>query len=539
MKKNMYVMIAVLLALLLLLPACGEYNPAVMNPGNTPSNGEETTDSPVVTDEEGNVDENPFTVTLTYNGEVYIPSEETPISVQWNDGFSIHTAEIGPDGVARVGGLDGDYRVRLTAIPDGYTYNPNAYVATNNDRNVEIELHKIVTTRGMGDQLYNSIQIKNTGLYCVELTSATHEVFFEFAPPESGTYSVEAWMDTIDNKVNPQARYYGANAFFKQLQFVADDGGAEGTYTKNFKLDVEIADEMISDSGQVTFSFGILATSTDNVYPIKVYFAITLDGEFSLNHTEAQMMYPSDVHLERAAEYDKSKYEFVGAEFTQTVGNNTANVFDGDNYKLWPISEGGDNYYHLYDEQKYPETHGYGPVLYAYVSEACRFMDASFTTVEMRGNKALTVSKGTENYKLFIEGFGGLIVDPPGDNGPYFCVTNCPCRLEGTCESYDPTIVEEKYGNAVGACTDACTKCHVDCRRCPAEAMGKPGYADCVNSDGVHAVTEELKQFLQKYSVNQLLFMDGNGFVETNPTVSVYALEEDQWLFACGYYREK
>ena len=44
---------------------------------------------------------------------------------------------------------------------------------------------------------------------------------------------------------------------------------------------------------------------------------------------------------------------------------------------------------------------------------------------------------------------------------------------------------------------------------------------------------------MQKYSVNQLLFMDGNGFVETNPAVSVYALEEDQWLFACGYYREK
>ena len=532
MNRKTFAMIAVVLAMLLLLSACGEFNPAATPPGQRPSNGEETTDSTVVTDEEGNVDENPFTVTMVYNGEVYIPSEENPISVQWSDGYSIHTAAIGSDGVARVGGLDGDYRIRLTAIPEGYTYNPNTYIATNNHRNVEIELHKIVTTRGNGDQLYNSIQIKNTGLYCVELNSASHEVFFEFAPPKSGTYSVEAWMDTIDNKVNPQAKYYGANAFFKQLQFVADDGGAEGTYTKNFKLDVEIADEMISDHGQVTFSFGILATSTDNVYPIKVYFAITLDGEFSLNHTESQLMYPSDEHLERAAEYDKSKYEFVGAEFAQTVGNNTANVFDGDNYKLWSLSEGGDNYYHLYDETKYPETHGYGPILYAYVSQACRFMDASFTTVEMRGNKALTVSKGTENYKLFIEGFGSLIVDPPGDNGPYFCVTNCPCRENNACES-------AKKGFANGACTESCENCHVDCRRCPEEAFGMSGYGDYCNSDGVAAVTEELKQFLQKYSVNQLLFFDGNGFVETNPSVSVYAAEDDQWLFACGYYKEK
>jgi hypothetical protein len=533
MKQRIYKLVLLLVTLSLLLTACGEYNPAVKDPGNRQEGTEaDSGNSEVVTDAEGNVDENPFTVTLTVNGEVYIPSEEHPISVQWNDGYSIHTAPVGRDGVARVGGLDGDYRIRLTAIPEGYTYNPNVYTATNNDRNVEIELHKIVTTRGHGDQLYNAIEIKNTGLYCVELTSPTNEIFFEFAPPKSGTYSMESWMDTIENKVNPQAKYYGANAFYKQYQHTADDGGAEGTYTRNFKLDVQIADEMISDSGQVTFSFGVLSTSTDGVYPIKVYFAITLDGEFSLNHTDAVMMYPSDEHLATAPEYDKSIYEFVGAEFTQTQGSNSANVFDGKRYKLWPISEGGDNYYHLYDEEKYPENHGYGPILYAYVNKPCRFMDDAFTTIEMRGNKALTVSNGTENYKLFIEGFGGLVVDPPGDNGPYFCVTNCPCRENNECES-------AKLGFANGACSDACENCHVDCRRCPTEAFGMAGYGDRCNSDGVTAVTEELKQFLQKYSINQLLFMDGNGFVETNPAVSVYALEADQWLFACGYYQEK
>ena len=530
--KRLPIILSLLLALTLLLSACGEYNPAVKLPGGSHSTEAETPEEGVVTDEQGEIDKNPFTVTLKVGEEVYVPSEEHPIYVQWNDGYSVHTAQVGKDGTARVGGLDGDYRVRLTAIPEGYTYNPNAYTATNNDRNLEIDLYKIVTTRGHGDQLYNAIEIKNTGLYCVELTSPTHEIFFEFAPPKSGTYSMESWMDTIENKVNPQARYYGANRFFKEYQHTADGGGAEGTYTKNFKLDVKIADEMISDGGQVTFSFGVLSSSTDGVYPIKVYFAITLDGEFSLNHTESELMYPADEHLERAPDYDAGKYEFVGAEILKTQGASSANVFDGKCYRLWPISEGGDNYYHVYDEEKYPETHGYGPVLYAYVSEACRFVDASFTTVEMRGNKALTLSGGTENYKLFIEGFGGLVVDPPGDNGPYFCVTNCPCRESNTCES-------AQLGYANGACTEACTECHVDCRRCPREAFGMTGYGGYCNSDGVTAVTEELKQFLQKYSVNQLLFMDGNGFVETHPSISVYALEEDQWLFACGYYREK
>ncbi len=61
-------------------------------------------------------------------------------------------------------------------------------------------------------------------------------------------------------------------------------------------------------------------------------------------------------------------------------------------------------------------------------------------------------------------------------------------------------------------------------------------YASACNSDGVCYVTMELKNFLQLFSICQRLFMDGNGWVET---YNVYAVEEDQWLYACGYYIEK
>ena len=49
-------------------------------------------------------------------------------------------------------------------------------------------------------------------------------------------------------------------------------------------------------------------------------------------------------------------------------------------------------------------------------------------------------------------------------------------------------------------------------------------------------LTPELKDFLQEYSISQLLFRDGNGWVEENPNIKVDAMEDDQWLFACGYY---
>lgn len=308
-------------------------------------------------------------------------------------------------------------------------------------------------------------------------------------------------------------------------------------YTKNFKLDVQIADENISkaNTGSTVFTFGVTASSKTNEYPIKVYFAVTLDGEFSLNHTDAKLMGPTET-LVQQPDYDPSKYEFVGAEFQKTVGDVTGWTFDADNYRLWPVSEGGDGYYHLYSTKDYPATHGYGPILYAKVSLPCRFMDNSFTTLEYAGNTALTVSQGTENYKLFIEGFDSLnsyTLDPvtnPNGIPPYFCTLNCPCRLNETCDSI--ALV-----GGIGACDEGCTECTPDCNPCPKALIGQKGYGNYTNADGCYAVTEELKQFMQKYSINQLLFFDGEGFVETHETIQIFAEEDDQWLFACGYYK--
>ena len=70
-----------------------------------------------------------FTVTLLADGQPYTPRME--MYVYWNDGFSIHTAPVDKTGVARIDGLDGDYRVSLSAVPNEYTYDPNSNIATN------------------------------------------------------------------------------------------------------------------------------------------------------------------------------------------------------------------------------------------------------------------------------------------------------------------------------------------------------------------------------------------------------------------------
>ncbi len=528
MKDRKLALLALLLAASMLLSGCGEVTNAVTRPSQ---GGVVTVPGP------GVQDDNPFTVTLKYQGVTYPPSPENPITIQWNDGYSMHTAPLEADGIARMGGLDGDYKVTLLNLPNGYTYNPNIYVATNDKRHVEIELYKLIPTTGKGTDPYNCITVSNTGLYCVEVNSADHETFFEFAPKESGTYSVESWMDTTADEVDVNANYYGANAFYKPLVSTHESGGAEGTYTKNVKMDVQIADENISaDGGAASFTFGITATQKSGKYPIKVYIAISLDGDFSYPYVAEPLFYPQELPSKEV--YDPqndpnvlSGKTFVWADTLKTNGDASASVFDERLFKLWPESEGGDGFYHVYDVNAYPTTKGYGPVLYAKISQASRFIEA-LSTIEYAGNKALTVWVGEErrNYKYFIEGWDSLVSFDPNPNGKpsYFCTKFCPCR-EGGCDSFDVVGV-------AGACEEGCPNCHPECRHIPKDKMGLKGYADLCNAHGAVPVTQELQIFLQALCINEQLFMDGQGFAETHPQFPVFSGENDQWLFVCGYY---
>ncbi len=546
MKKAIAKILLFILAFALLLTGCtAEFTQGVARP--TPGASTNQT----VTDPNGQVDENPFTVTLTYMGQVYIPTVENPISVLWNDGYSVYEAQLGPDGVARIGGLDGDYKVTVTNIPEGFTYNPNIYVADNNSRHVEIKLHKIIETTGRGLDEWNCIRIKNTGLYCIKVNNAEQMTYFEYTPSKNGVYTVESWMDVTANEVNPIAYYHGANPMYKPLISTHDTGGYEGSYTKNFKLDVQIAEENISknDAGSVAFTFGISATQKSGKYPIYVYISITRDGDYDYDHVESEIMVPK-VDLQALANKlsgkDENGQQIPGApnlfepygsfHWAETSVKGGGLVFDADNYKLNPAT----GVYHKYDPVRYAANNGFGPVLFAKISKPTRFLSGqggvliAISDIEDAGNKALTVDNGEHNYKMFIEGWAhlnstGMYYDPVNGKPPYFCNFDCPCRQSNTC-----TSVELGFEN--GTCDISCEKCSPLCRKLPKEAIGAMGYEQACNSDGAFPVTEELKEFLQRLSISQLYFMDGQGWVETHPDWKIFATEDDQWLWACGYY---
>lgn len=500
-----------ILSLCLAFFACGSYKAAIDIGGGRA----ESTDKA----EEGVQDDDPtndFTVTLRLNGEIYKPT--AAINVYWSDGYDIFVAPVGEDGVARIDGLDGDYKITLSTVPSGYAYDANGYTATNIERNIYLDLYDLNVVKGKGTDLYGCFDISTTGIYSVTITEPGEMAYFEFAPQTNGTYTVESWASIAEDEVKPIAIAYYGSSSYKHSPYTVEGLGAVGSYTRNFVHTVEIADQMISGGGSQTFTFAVTAETKSGVYPVTLTFAVKRNGGFDLNGVKRTMM---------PVTADMSSFDFdafnalagkkiVGAEtlFKDKDGNEKpgAYVFDQDNYKLWEISKGGDGVYHVYDEEKYASTGGYGPVLVAYITEPCRFVDSPFNLIESFGNKALTVNGGTENYKHFIEGFAALV------QGDYYCVPECACM--------------KKEGH-MGACAPGCEDCHINCNECPEDMIGKEGYNAWCNADGVAPVTAEMADFLQKFAISQRYFADGDGWAEQN---GIYAYEDSQWLFACGYY---
>ncbi len=505
-----------ILALSLSIFACGEYHSAIGGGGNKLPEG--SAEQP----ELDNDPTNDFTVRLRLNGEAYIPT--TAVNVYWNDGYSIHIAPVDSMGTATIDGLDGDYKVTLSSTPSGYAYDSNAYVATNDNRHIIIDMYDLNLVMGTGTGLYSCLEINGTGVYSVTINeeaidsdgdgSFIQKVYFEFAPQVSGTYTIESWANTVDDEVNPICTAYLGSSAYKFGPYTVTDVGECGSFTRNFVHTIEIADEMISSGGSQTFTFAVSAETKSGVYPVTYTFAVKRDGGFDLNRSERKIIVP---------QFDWSDFDFAafnalaggkikGAE-TLYPGTTSSYIFDEDNYKVWEKSEGGDGVYHVYDKDKYPETNGYGPILVAYITSKCEYIDVPFTEIEAIGNKALTVN-GTENYKQFIEGFKAVA------SAGYYCVNNCPCHI-GVADG------EPK------ACPPDCPTCNPNCTPCPKELIGMDGYAQKANADGVVPVTPELAEFFQKFSISQRYFADGDGWAERK---GVDAYEDSQWLFACGYY---
>jgi hypothetical protein len=484
MKKFLSIIFALLVAIS--FSGCVEYTSPTTDNGDTstvepenPSTPEQpSTPSPEPT-EDGT-----FSVTLYYDndGTTEVFTNTRRISAQWTDGQSINTAQFS-NGVAKIKGLDGDYQVTLSALPDGYTYNPNINTATNDNKDIAITLYAIIPVAGGTGFNSDSAVISQPGAYRATLSSSTDKLYYKYTPLYSGTYSLTSMLDVTANEINPVLTvYYGSSQYVNEdFPTVIDGGSVSGSFTKNFKWEV-----YRSSDTKPTYIFVISAESISNgAFPVDIDFYLEYTGEYSGDDT-CELMYPT---------FD---FDSVDQKWLQTSGTfkSAANI-DANNPKVLQNkffkynSESG--FYHVYDEVKYASTNGYGPVLYAKLTRDCEIISTAADALNLSGNMFLNL-KFVE--KLHMETIGK-------DYRSFFY------QLDS-----NRNILYEQ----------------------------KSGYALQVNSNGAYPVTEELKQLLEDFAnCNPSdLFRDGYGDAETgnsNNSGIVYNSDQaSQWLFACGYY---
>lgn len=493
MKKLLVITICAILAAVFCAGCNGVYTPPIYTDPNVDVNPDDPGNDPgPETPEEGYT----FTVSLIEGGKPYTPTPDQNIRARWvgDDGYS-YEAEFNTLGVASHSGMDGDFRVTLSNIPKGYTYDPNGIYSNNNRRNVSVELLPIISPSGgrKGTEPYqDAIVMTQTGTYRATVSEKDEGLWYRFDPKQPGLYYVESWVDVSANEINPKlVRYSGSSAYINMSDYEdCDSGGSASTFTKNFRMVVNCAKDYVGN----VWWFRLYADCvSEELYPATVDFTISYQGEATNPDGETVVITANGPFADNVDEGD------------QFFGFAAANV----NLDVYgkQIGLGDDGFYHMYST----ETGKYdGATVYV---------------------KLTTPTYIFEHYNAG-DGFDEEPLDDAFLHCDYFHpewaeqgghLHSFPLRLGiGTYQSDD--FFYKDYHAFISEYTGY-------------DDTGKKTAEGHCNSDGAHPVNEELKTFLYEYAKNSPqtpFFKDGDGVGEI---MGVDASEQYMWLFACGIYQ--
>lgn len=411
-----------------------------------------------------------YTVSVYYNNRLYNPGKDT-VTVVWRNDSKIVRKQLGDDGKASVGELEGNYSVYLEGLPDRYTYNPSVYKATENERQVDILLSEIRDVEsGAGSGPYESYIVKYDGTYRAEILYEGQELFYQYNSSAKGVYTVESWVNAYEDAVNPYLQVYLGSFAYKWKGELIDDGGFSliGGFTKNFVYKIKVDQSNVG----AAYSFSITGYSKTGVYPVYVDFEIKYAGDYVDEYSDVRIVRAKEAKVKAANK--KADETFIWAD----MGTKT---FSMDDYRYNEDT----GFYHRYSESLYGNDPygfgvGYGPYLCCAIDKA--IPSYTITTLYKANDVGPNHSNYLRLYKYWLED-------------------------------------EQKF----------VTMDYTD-------FIQKDYYAKC-NNEYVCYVTEELKEFLQKFAENQGLYTDGSTPGSGTPEDQGYFAKSDaMWLFACGFY---
>lgn len=156
-----------------------------------------------------------FTAELTLNiknYEVKVVYEDGSVAgkgvqVQWCDSKVCYTPVLTSDnGQAAINLDEGEYYIHIENIPEGYTYDPNAYVTNSQNYSLEIKLLKL-SNYVQGEGTSENPYVVECGTYSstYQGLGKNNALYFSFTAAEEGTYNITSIsMDALaTKKVDP------------------------------------------------------------------------------------------------------------------------------------------------------------------------------------------------------------------------------------------------------------------------------------------------------------------------------------------------
>ena len=227
------------------------------------------TPTPSVPTEETPIEPTETPVDDRYSVKVVYPDNSpvtSGVTVQWCVGDMCFLPQaVNENGVAYIELEDGDYYIHLNNVPTGFTYNPNAYTTSVDNKNITIPLLAVSSLTGEGTKA--APFVVTTGTYNVQFnqTSTKGMKYFSFTTTEAGTYTIESFcMDKLAlSLVDPYVGFVGT-----EINNSPDVSGNDIKDSVNFSRSFEA-------EANTTYYFIIMVSSvSDNKFPCTVEFNI-------------------------------------------------------------------------------------------------------------------------------------------------------------------------------------------------------------------------------------------------------------------------
>ncbi|MCQ2798004.1 MAG: prealbumin-like fold domain-containing protein [Bacilli bacterium] len=333
----------------------------------------------------------------------------------YKDGQSVQSIDTNEEGVAIAKGLEeGEYLIRFDEIPNGYTYNPNIYKVTKDNKIVTITISRIdssVVTKskeeqsgGSGNGRYDGRKGISTGVHETTISKAGENAFYKFVPSEPGIYEFSSWAQEglTGDTADPSIGLIGTSDAFQfdpKSPISSYDNDGE---SKNFKFELTVTPEAfvhideLDENGNPKLerdengnlipgtTWTYIVTATASRYPATFSWSVKKVGEY---------IPPERVELERiqctshkaAAE---SSYEEV-FEFCSVDGSDE------------PVYNEADGFYHLNSKT--------GPILYmAYEKQLPGFDNNIMMASQEQGPSYFVTDSATKTYEDCFNGYYSL-----------------------------------------------------------------------------------------------------------------------------------